>query len=464
MQTKRLPQIILAASLSGVYLASLARGLTWANNGADGGDLITAAATGGVAHPSGYPVYLLLARLFQFIPVGSLAFRTNLMSALFAVCAALIVYEIVHASHHWLASLASAYALGLSPLFWSQAVIAEVYTLHILFIAALLYLSEKNSQRFLFGVIFGLGMGNHITIIFLLPLLFHKEKKVLLRRFAGIALGSLVYLALPLRAMSNPPVNWGDPTTFENFIWLVAGKLYQGQFFALTSAALWGQVKTTAALFLDQFGAVGLLVGFTGLVARDKLPRLHRNMLWIASAFLIFPLAYNTRDSFLYLLPSILCFSIWIGFGLGVLMERAAPRFSHQKILIFGFLLLFMLFIQAGAHWAQVDASHDNRAENFGRDAMAQIPKNAIVFAKNDEVVFALWYFHYALHNRPDIVVIAADLLQNKWYQETIRNAYPNLTLPDFFMFSEVVAAYNPDRIICYAGYNQSAQVNCPQP
>ena len=49
-----------------VYLASLAPGLTWANFGADGGDLIAAAATGGVAHPTGYPFYLLLARLFQF--------------------------------------------------------------------------------------------------------------------------------------------------------------------------------------------------------------------------------------------------------------------------------------------------------------------------------------------------------------------------------------------------------------
>src|SRR5579859_1762005 len=69
-----------------VYLSTLAPGLTWANNGADGGDLITAAATGGVAHPSGYPTYLLLVRLFLALPLGTLAFRANLFSA---VCAAL---------------------------------------------------------------------------------------------------------------------------------------------------------------------------------------------------------------------------------------------------------------------------------------------------------------------------------------------------------------------------------------
>src|SRR5258708_26109081 len=76
-------------------MSTLAPGLSWANNGADGGDLITAAATGGVAHPSGYPTFLLLARLFQFLPWGTIAYRTNLMSAVFTALTALLVYDIV---------------------------------------------------------------------------------------------------------------------------------------------------------------------------------------------------------------------------------------------------------------------------------------------------------------------------------------------------------------------------------
>src|SRR5689334_3352659 len=102
-----LPPLILGVSLFIIYVRTLAPGLTWANSGSDGGDLITAAATGGIAHPTGYPLYLLLARLFQFIPLGSLAFRTNLMSAIFSVLASVLVCEIVtHASsgtqqHAW---------------------------------------------------------------------------------------------------------------------------------------------------------------------------------------------------------------------------------------------------------------------------------------------------------------------------------------------------------------------------
>jgi hypothetical protein len=72
---KSLPLLILISSLSVLYLYTMAPGLTWENDGRDGGDLIAAAATGGIAHPTGYPLYLLLARVFQSLPVGFLAFR-----------------------------------------------------------------------------------------------------------------------------------------------------------------------------------------------------------------------------------------------------------------------------------------------------------------------------------------------------------------------------------------------------
>ncbi|MGC8878576.1 MAG: protein O-mannosyl-transferase family, partial [Anaerolineae bacterium] len=56
-----------------VYLITLAPSITWCNDGADGGDLITATVTGGVPHPSGYPTYLLLGSLFVHLPLGDLA-------------------------------------------------------------------------------------------------------------------------------------------------------------------------------------------------------------------------------------------------------------------------------------------------------------------------------------------------------------------------------------------------------
>jgi len=176
-----LPPLVLAATLFSVYLATTAAGLTWANGGSDGGDLITAAAVGGVPHPTGYPVYLVLARLFQFLPIGSLAYRTNLLSAASTVAAAVLVYAIIRRLLEPVAPRAAAWggfvgglAFGLSPLVWSQAVITEVYSLNLLLTAALFYLLTAATSRpyriaFAVGLVQGLAIGNHLLSGLLLP-------------------------------------------------------------------------------------------------------------------------------------------------------------------------------------------------------------------------------------------------------------------------------------------------------
>jgi len=488
------PPGILVTSLLLIYLNSMAPGLSWANSGADGGDLITAAATGGIAHPTGYPVYLLLARLFQLVPIGSLAYRTNLMSALAAVITALLVYHLVirsilpaNGNQNWLPGLASAFAFGLAPLIWSQAVITEVYTLHALFSALILYLAcvdlssrfeSKRLDRYL-GITFGLAMGNHVTTILLLPALltaklfrkstltdeFHptNERKEglhsLWRRLVWLGYGLLAYLILPLRAFSHPSVNWGNPVRWSAFAWLVSGKLYQDQLFVLTLSSIGSRVREVAGLLIEQFGLPGLMLGLIGLVVFYQPSRLYINMIWVIIVFISFAVIYATHDSFIYLIPAFLCFSIWIGLGLGGIMDinLGYRQFGTAGALIF----ILYLFVMAGIHWPQVDASHDLRAERFGEQVLAETPANAIVFAKGDQAVFAMWYFHYALHNRPDLIVVATDLLHFDWYLETLQANYPTLNLPAPFPFAETVKVANPERPVCYIEYDISSEINC---
>ena len=158
----------------------MATGLTWANGGSDGGDLVTAAAVGGVPHPTGYPVYLLLAKLFQVIPIGSLAYRTNLLSAVCMTFASVVLYTLVvqnlvaRGTHQpQVAGLVAGFAFGLAPLVWSQSVITEVYALHALLVAILLFLYTQPLDRSTYrwrGLCLGLALGNHITSILLLPI------------------------------------------------------------------------------------------------------------------------------------------------------------------------------------------------------------------------------------------------------------------------------------------------------
>ena len=460
----------LTATLLWVYGSTLAPGLTWAHNGADGGDLITATMTGGVPHPTGYPLYLLLAGFFQRLPVGPLAFRTNLFSAIAMTGAALLIYLFVartfSGGKRWtgvLAGLSSAFSFALAPMVWSQAVITEVYALHALFIVAILYLSSGLVTRLsepqldrLTGLVCGLAIGNHLTSIFLLPLVLVWKRNFpsIMRRISFIIIGLLPYLILPLRASSHAPVNWGDASTWDGFLWLVSGRLYQDELFSLTG--LWARTQASASLLLEQFGMIGLLLAFTGMVLFSPKTRIHWNLLWVTICFSVFSIFYGTRDSQVYLIPVFLCFAVWIGIALGRLMEtRPGGRF-----MLAGLFAAWLVF-SAIQTWPRVDLSQDVQAEEFGESVLAQTPQGAILFAKGDEAVFTLWYFHYALVERPDVVVIATDLLHFDWYQRTLRVTYPALVVPGPLPFGETVRLANPDRAACFVEYPQESKIEC---
>jgi hypothetical protein len=94
---------------------------------------------------------------------------------------------------------------------------------------------------------------------------------------------------------------------------------------------------------------------------------------------------------------------------------------------------------------------------------MSEAPEQAIVFARGDRAVFSLWYFHFALRERPDLIVIAQDLLHFDWYQESLRAAYPALSLPGPFPWPETVASANTGRPVCYAEYTELTKLECRQ-
>lgn len=477
-----IPPALLAFSLFFIYLGTIAHGLTWANDGADGGDFITAAATGGIPHPTGYPVYLLLSQLFQFSPLGSLAFRTNLLSALAAVLAAVLVYGILvwitnsPIYGNWLAGMIAGFWFGLSPLLWSQAVITEVYTLHTAFAALSIFLAlwaPTLSSRIwldrLRGLILGLAIGNHLTSIFLIPPVFlsvtWKDRwkfdwNSLLRISAWLGAGLLVYLILPIRALSDPPVNWGNPVTFRQFVWLVTGELYQRRLLDITSAGILERLQAWFTLLLQQFEIPGVMLALIGLIYFFKPSRLYFVTICNAIIFSLFAILYVSFDSYVYLLPVFLSFAIWIGLGVGGLLQT--PRMSSYGIKVVTFILFFFLFfVLAVNRWSKVDAAHDLRAEQFGAHAMEMIPQNAIVFANGDRAIFALWYFHFALKQRPDIAILVPDLLQFDWYVKTMRSTYPAIHLSDDFPWPSTIVVDNQDRPVCFVSYLSEEKISC---
>ena len=479
---KHLSLVSLSILLSLAYGLALAPGLTWANNGADGGDLISAAATGGVAHPSGYPLYLALAGLFQRLPLGSLAFRTNLMSAVCALLAAVLLFELLKKeTGSLLPPLAGALAFGLSPLLWSQAVISEVYALQALLTVAILYALLSPVRKPIFsigqGLLFGLALGNHLTTLFLAPLLFflqppatdgEKSKPFFLRhsiaviglRFAGVFGGLLLYLILPLRASARPPVNWGDPVTLHNFWWLVSAQLYHGSAFSLSALGILERFQSWAGFLLHQFTFVGLALGLYGAFSKMSIA-VRISTIWLFTSFSLFAITYAYSDSDVYMLPANLALSVWIGLSLEDLSAaQMKKRYRWSQLL--SFIFLAGLLVRSLYLFPELDASRDSRAEDFGSRVIASVPQNALVFTNTDKETFSLWYFHYALRQRPDLAIIASGLLPFDWYQESLGSTYPDLTLPGSFPRPETVAAENPSRPACFVAYNNQTEIECP--
>lgn len=481
----RIPLLLLGLFVGTIYLLTIAPGLTWAHRGADGGDLITAAATGGVPHPTGYPTYLLIARFFQYLPFGSLAFRTNLMSTVFALLTVLLVADVVRHSYAgptWIGRIAGLLAglgFGLSPLLWSQALITEVYTLHIFFVVLILWLFSLSGEgpfnnfwrdRFI-GLIFGLSLGNHLTTVFLFPVLLGRtlmetdEKRgisptlinqwdwsAVARRFGWLFMGLSVFLIIPIRAHSASPVNWGYPVDWDGFWWLVSGSMYQERIFHLGWQDVFSRLRTWAGMLQSQFGVPGLAIGLYGVFyGKTNGQRFYSITVWLMVVYSVFAIGYDSSDSYIFLLPTFLVFALWFGLGsASILAQIATTRWRAWLMPVAIGLTITNSIAHAGLNYDSIDASDSRRAETFAETVLTVAPEGAILFTHQDKDTFTLWYYHYALGVRPDLVLIAQPTLSYQWYRTTLGAVYPQLILPamDSVRIPETIGALN-HRPVC---------------
>ena len=440
----------------GVYLSTLAPSLSWAHHGADGGDLAAAVATGGVPHPSGYPTYVLLGQLFARLPLGDLAHRLNVMSATWAALTVGVVYLIAlrtlrmvgdgaGGAHRRVVAAAGALAFAFSPLFWSQALIVEVHTLHAFFVAVVTYLvvrwMDEPNPRLLgaASLAMGMGLGNHLTLALLGPpllvLLWDRREQLptSLGKVAAVVLpfflGLSVYATLPLRARQSPPINWGDPRTVEGFLWTVTGRAYGPYVFALPLRYLPDRLGAWARLLVEQFGWWGLVPGLVGawwLGQRSKA--FARATLLLVVGTSIYAIGYDTADSHVYLIPAYVAFALWLAWGLewarSWLAERMAARVRAVALCV---LALAVVLPSLLIHYRALDLSADTEARDYAYEALAALAPDAVVVSSTDRHTFALWYTRYGEGRRPDVAVVDAGLLGYEWYRRTVAGAHPDL-------------------------------------
>jgi len=465
--------------LTALYLTVLPAGYTDANNSADGGDLLSAILTNGIPHPTGYPTYLILGKLFHFLPFGTPYTKGALLSLIFSSLAAALVSHLVissnnkdHSAGNQIAGFAAGFSLGISPLFWSQAVIVEVYGLQSFFVVCTLLwlrniLSKEADTRddiilSLLSLVVGLSTGNHIMIALFIPAIIftylhafnNKVRLSKLLKYSAIIIAALilVYATLPLRAGNDPLINWGNPKTMEGFFWLVSGKIYHGLAFGVSLSEFFQRTGFLAKYLIDQFSVLGVFIGVLGFVQSfNKSTKVKWIYLWTFIAYTIFSLGYLTNDSVVYLIPPFIVFSILIGSGIKELWKYSSGSLKIGRLIVILFFLFVVYKLPATKH--EVDPRGDDSARLYAEQCLNTLPDSAILITESDADTFPIWYYHFGLGQRADIRVIVDGLLPFDWYRETVTQTYPDLSLPtvESKLIREDLARLNPNNTICYS-------------
>ena len=461
-----------AVGLFCLYLPFLQKTVSWAAYSTDGGDFLAAALTGGIPHPSGYPTYILLLRLFLNLPFSSPYWRGAFLSA---ACTALAggllclwVQNIVleKRAWGWAGGVAAGLVWGSAPLVWLHAVIVEVYALQSLLVVLFLWwfalLRRKTWNLWIAALSFGMGLalGSHLTFFLLLPAAlinmigvyrkgFPLARLTLLFLFGMCGLG--VYLYLPLAARTYPAVNWGNPQTWNGFWWEISAAPYQSMLFSAAPVTILARIPAWVRMLLDQFSILGLILGVCGAVLSDHIDVYLRSLLvWIAAAFSLFAIFYQGGDSAAYLLPAYLAWAVWIGVSVERLLAwrwRGAAAGAWTVS-----LLALLLVARIPSTIRAQNPSQDVRAAQFIESYLQAAPAGAFLITTSDLDTFALWYAHFGLKERPDLRVFVEPLAQYGWYRENMAHVYTDLKYPpetDELDWLQDLLQANPTRPVC---------------
>ena len=417
----------------------------------------------GIAHPSGYPLYTLLGKLFTLLlPFRDPAGRANLFSALCAAAAVAVLYLAARrlaGSRPAAATAAAAFAI--SPAWWSQATLAEVYALHGLFVALFIYCllrweAERRPRAGRSGrgaasggqlpasndawlaaaaLVCGLGLTHHRMIALLLPaalvFIFWTDPALIRqprRWLLPIALGMtplLLYLYLPVRGRTIGSLDGTyAPTVRGTLDWILA----RGYSVFLTGNPFGVQrgVSDFVALFLEQMGVLPLIAALTGLIGAWRFSARRATFLLLATvAQIAFGAAYKVQDVEVFFIPAFMLVALWAALGLGRVFDAAIQQAVHAAhplrlprwrrpvyqaawLLPVAGILLFYPGRDAVRAWAQRDRSQSWAVYDAGLDMLENAAAGGEVVGLLGETTLVR-YFRDVLGQGTDLRVTPAD-------------------------------------------------------
>ncbi len=417
----------------------------------DDGMFLMAGAHLGIGHPPGYPLYVWVCHAFMQLPFGTPAFLGHLSSAVLGALACGFVYwgaRVLGVSI--LPAVAAAWLFGASEHFWSQAIIAEVYTLHaLLFFAAYALVLHGIRHRHLAwpwlcaAAAYGLSLANHWPLMglstFGLALAALPAWRVVAQRLPsmlGIALpcAILPYAWMVWRSRQEPLINFYGPIgSWEEFWFYVSRKAYVGA--DISAGADWADrlayLQWLGGELVWQLTLPGFLLAMLGLAVllhRKQLATFSSGLVILGCNSLVLLMALNFEYDYfrvaIFRPYPLVCFgllALWLAVGLQFVMNspfwgRLASRMAAARLRhgVAGAAGLLMVGSSVQAHWeANAHASNDF-TERFAAATLDALPPNAVLVATSDGDIFPLGYYSLVEKRRPDVWLMQSGGLISK--------------------------------------------------
>ncbi|XP_074440327.1 protein O-mannosyl-transferase TMEM260 [Larus michahellis] len=458
----------LGAAVAALYTATLPPALP----GGDAGELITAAYELGVAHPPGYPLFTLLAKLATgLLPLGSPAFRVNLLCGfLGAAAASCLFYTVFRLSGSYAGGILAAGVFSFSRLTWQWSIAAEVFSLNNLFVGLLMALTvrfeeastakERSKISKLGAFCCGLSLCNQHTIVlyiacivpWVLSRLFGKTELSLghlLKLGLCFLAGLLPYLYLPASSYLNRARwTWGDQTTFQGFLTHFLREEYGT--FNLAKSKTGSSMREMLVFQLAQMKSeLSLPVLALALMAcvstalpikQQKSPViwLFAGMLCLYSLFFAWRANLDiTKPLFLgvverFWLQSSAVVAVLAGLGLAALASvgNAVLEASRAMPWMEWLSALALVTSQIWANYSACDQSNNYVVDKFARNLLSSMPTGAVILLRGDLPGNALRYLHYCEGMRPDITLVDQEMMTYEWYLPKLAKHLPGVYFP----------------------------------
>ncbi len=386
------------------------------------------AAVLGVPHPTGYPLYVLLGKLFTLLPLGDVAYRVNLSSAVYMAGAVGILYAVavrlfglIGLRRMWPTAAVGAGLFAVAPTVWSMSLVARSYALNALLVGSVIFAliswRQSGNPRWFYAscLLIGLSLVHHGTTYLLLPgygfyLLFveverHRgslEHRPIRRRMLGVlwfVVGISPILFLVYRFVGGSPYYWGNPTSWKDFFNLLTG----GPFHDQVMGYGWGSQLERLAFGIGQLSGqytpVGIAGGVAGLAVLWRARRVEATLLSVMMlGNFLFAMNYSLVG-YLYFIPTYLIWGVLMSMGLAWVCYALARALSRVSLValragaaLVGVALAGSIIYMSALRYPNIDQSGQRGVRDAVLALLNSAPQGASMYLDWEELSVVRFY------------------------------------------------------------------------